>query len=80
MKVYARNSNSTPRRQEPPRAGGPLAHSDGIRKYLPKSYRTAFNFTAPRTEFAKTDDSYNCAIQKSPRTDPTFKQSLDDIT
>jgi hypothetical protein len=61
-------------------AGGPLAHSDGIRKYLPKSYRTAFNFTAPRTEFAKTDDSYHCAIQKSPRPDPTFKQSLDDIT
>src|SRR5262249_35257795 len=46
---------------EPPRAD-----SDGIRKYLPKSYRSAFNFTLPRTEFAKTDDSYHCAIRKSP--------------
>ena len=61
-------------------AGAPWADSDGIRKYLPKSYRTAFNFTLPRTEFAKVDDSYHCAIQKSPRPDPTFKQSSDDIT
>ena len=36
----------------------------GIRKYLPMSYRTAFNFTNPRTEFAKTDDSYHCAIKR----------------
>ncbi|MBZ5636271.1 MAG: hypothetical protein LAO55_24340 [Acidobacteriia bacterium] len=61
-------------------AGSPWANSDGIRKYLPKSYRTAFNFTLPRTEFAKTDDSYHCAIKKSPKPDPTFKQSPDDVT
>jgi hypothetical protein len=61
-------------------AGEPWADSDGIRKYLPKSYRSAFNFTLPRTEFAKVDDSYHCAIQKSPRPDLTFKQSSDDIT
>ena len=61
-------------------AGEPWADSDGIRKYLPKSYRSAFNFTLPRTEFAKVDDSYHCAIQKSPRPDLTFKQSADDIT
>jgi len=61
-------------------AGAPRADSDGIRKYLPKSYRAAFNFTLPRTEFAKTDDSYHCAIRKSPKPDPTFKQSSDDVT
>jgi hypothetical protein len=61
-------------------ADAPKADSDGIRKYLPKSYRTAFNFTLPRTEFAKTDDSYHCAIRKSPRPDLTFQQSKDDIT
>jgi hypothetical protein len=61
-------------------AGAPRADSDGIRKYLPKSYRAAFNFTLPRTEFAKTDDSYHCAIRKSPAPDPTFKQSTDDVT
>ena len=48
-------------------APAPLADADGIRKYLPNSYRTAFNFTTPRTEFAKTDDSYHCAIKRSPR-------------
>lgn len=61
-------------------AGAPWANADGIRKYLPKSYRTAFNFTLPRTEFALTDDSYQCAIKQSPTPDPTFKQSPDDIT
>ena len=30
-------------------APAPLADADGIRKYLPRSYRTAFNFTTPRT-------------------------------
>lgn len=34
-----------------------------IRKYLPLSYRAAFNFTAPRTKAAVTDDSYHCAIR-----------------
>src|SRR5262245_55721093 len=58
----------------------PLADADGIRKYLPQSYRTAFNFTTPRTQFAKTDDSYHCAIKRSSEKDPVFKQSPDDIT
>src|SRR6185503_13660996 len=63
-------------------AGAPAikADKDGIRKYLPKSYRTAFNFTNPRTEFAKTDDSYHCAIKKAPELDPTFKKSPDLVT
>ena len=52
----------------PPTTGtdAPWADPDGIRKYLPVSYRTAFNFTLPRTDFAMTDDSYHCAIRKSP--------------
>ncbi len=39
-----------------------------IRKYLPLSYRNAFNFTAPRIKNAVTDDSYFCALrdQKPP--------------
>ncbi|HEX8000564.1 MAG TPA: hypothetical protein VF528_19445 [Pyrinomonadaceae bacterium] len=60
-------------------AGAPWANSDGLRKYLPKSYRQAFNFTVPRTEFAKTDDSYHCAV-KRPKYDKHFKQSPDEIT
>jgi hypothetical protein len=60
-------------------AGAPWANSDGLRKYLPKSYRQAFNFTVPRTEFAKTDDSYHCAV-KRPKYDKNFVQSPDEIT
>ncbi len=39
-----------------------------IRKYLPLSYRKAFNFTAPRLKNAVTNDSYFCALrdQKPP--------------
>ena len=44
------------------------------------SYRTAFNFTTPRTQFAKTDDSYHCAIKRSSEKNPAFKQSKDEIT
>ncbi|KKO19166.1 MAG: hypothetical protein L3J18_01525 [Candidatus Brocadia sp.] len=61
-------------------AGAPLSDADGIRKYLPKSYRTAFNFTTPRTAFAKTDDSYQCAIKRTGKPNPSFQQSKDDIT
>lgn len=34
-----------------------------IRKYLPLTYRKAFNFTNPRTRFAITDDEYHCIIK-----------------
>ena len=61
-------------------APAPLADADGIRKYLPRSYRTAFNFSTPRTEFAKTDDSYHCAIKGSSKKNSAFKQSKDEIT
>ena len=60
--------------------GVPPPDTDAIRKYLPVSYRTAFNFTSPRTEYAKTDDSYHCAIKRSSEANPTFKQSGDVIT
>ncbi|GAB3224500.1 hypothetical protein J0A67_09445 [Algoriphagus aestuariicola] len=35
----------------------------GIKKYLPFSYRTRFNFTQPRHPNAVTDDSYHCAVR-----------------
>ena len=41
----------------------PLAADFPVRKYLPLSYRQAFNFTTPRTGAAVTDDSYHCAIR-----------------
>ena len=54
-------------------AGPAWAESNGIRKYLPQSYRAAFNFTNPRTPFAKTDDSYRCALEDAPPPDNSFK-------
>ncbi len=63
-----------------PAGGAPTPDTDPIRKYLPVSYRSAFNFTNPRTEFAKTDDSYHCAIKRSSEINPAFKQSGDTIT
>ena len=61
-------------------APAPVADADGIRKFLPTSYRTAFNFTNPRTEFAKTDDSYHCAIRRSSTRNKMFMPSTNDVT
>jgi hypothetical protein len=49
-----------------------------VKKYLPLTYRKAFNFTAPRTPNAVIDDSYLCAIrgQKDlPKFVPDYKVS-----
>jgi hypothetical protein len=40
-----------------------LVRDTAIRKYLPESYRQAFNFTSPRIKNAVTDDSYHCAMR-----------------
>jgi hypothetical protein len=37
--------------------------SQAVKKYLPQTYRNAFNFKAPRTPNAFIDDSYLCAIR-----------------
>jgi hypothetical protein len=41
---------------------------------------TATPSTSPRTPFAVTDESYQCAIKRPPPPDPTFKNSSDVIT
>jgi hypothetical protein len=50
-----------------------------VRKYLPLSYRQAFNFTTPRTRAAVTDDSYHCAVRSAGKV-PGFKRSPDVIS
>ena len=50
-----------------------------VRKYLPHSYRQAFNFTTPRTRAAVTDDSYHCAVRGAVKV-PGFKRSSDEIS
>lgn len=49
-----------------------------IRKYLPETYRKAFNFTVPRTPAAVTDDSYHCAIRNAGKV-AGFQKSPDTI-
>src|SRR5271165_5979743 len=36
------------------------------RKFLPESYRNAFNFDRPSTPFVVTDDTYHCLLQNPP--------------
>jgi hypothetical protein len=41
----------------------PTTLDKSVKKYLPHSYRKSFNFVAPRTRNAVTDDSYHCAVR-----------------
>lgn len=40
------------------------------RKYLPDSYRAAFDFDRPRTPFASTDNTYHCLLEHPAVTTP----------
>lgn len=50
------------------------------RKYLPESYRSAFNFTKPRTDKADIGDAYACAISKEDKPNPLFQPSDDTVS
>src|SRR6267378_853754 len=50
-----------------------------IMKYLPESYRGAFNFTTARTPNAVTNDSYRCAVRDAAPV-PGFERSKDDVS
>lgn len=50
-----------------------------VKKYLPATYRKAFNFTTPRTKNAVTDDSYHCAVKDGKKV-PGFQRSPDTIS
>ncbi|WP_276484001.1 hypothetical protein [Paraflavitalea pollutisoli] len=55
----------------------PLPENQSVQKYLPESYRTAFNFTNPRHPNAKLDDSYHCAVKKDTPKDKNWKTNDD---
>ncbi len=60
------------------KAEAPKEEAVSVKKYLPLSYRGAFNFTTPRHKNAVTDDSYHCAIRDSaPNTNP---QTIDKLS
>jgi hypothetical protein len=60
------NARSTDQTQNSPhRAPLPTLQKDiALRKYLPLTYRKAFNYTSPRVKNAVTDDSYHCSFRK----------------
>ncbi|MBS1730330.1 MAG: hypothetical protein JSS67_06075 [Bacteroidetes bacterium] len=52
-----------------------------MKKYLPQSYREAFNFTSARNkEVTVTGDEYHCAIKNNPDPDPNFGAAISDET
>ena len=55
------------------------AFQDTVRKYLPLSYRKAFNFVRPRNKNLVTDDSYHCAL-KDAQLVPGFQRSPNAIS
>ncbi|MEK7256874.1 MAG: hypothetical protein AAB316_19120, partial [Bacteroidota bacterium] len=74
--VANNNANvNNPANDQPPTAKSGFP----IRKYLPVSYRKAFNFTTPRTKAAVTDDSYHCAIRNAQKV-PGFQKSPETIS
>ena len=54
------NANVNSPADKPP---APVKEENSVKKYLPQSYRKSFNFIAPRTKNAVTDDSYHCAVR-----------------
>ena len=75
----ASNLRSAKRKRSPRRRRPRLAAEFPVRKYLPISYRQAFNFTTPRTRAAVTDDSYRCAVRNA-TSDPGFQRSPDEVS
>jgi hypothetical protein len=75
FKITDRTSNGS----LPIGADAPRTAEFPVRKYLPHSYRNAFNFTTPRTRAAVTDDSYHCAVRNAATT-PGFVRTPDEIS
>ena len=58
----------------------PAANNNNVKKYLPVSYRNAFNFIEPvMPENGVTDDSYRCAV-KAAKYVPGFQQTTNKIS
>jgi hypothetical protein len=61
------------------KAPPPTTLDKSVKKYLPHTYRKAFNFVAPRTPNAVTDDAYHCAVRGA-TLNPGFTPSKEEIS
>jgi hypothetical protein len=57
----------------------PRSLEKSVKKYLPETYRSSFNFVAPRTPNAVTDDAYHCAVREA-EPNPAFKQQGNQVS
>jgi hypothetical protein len=62
-----------------PKLAEPVRPAIFIQKYLPRTYRDSFLFTGARTDDAKTDDSYHCAVKEKKDPNPAFLPSLSTV-
>ena len=65
-----------PAEHKPPAA---VPRERTVKKYLPESYRGAFNFRSPRHANLVTDDTYHCAV-KNGKLVPGFQRSPEFIS
>jgi hypothetical protein len=72
----AANTNTNVKSAPPPL---PRSLETSVKKYLPETYRSSFNFVAPRTPNAVTDDAYHCAVREA-EPNPAFKQQDDHVS
>jgi hypothetical protein len=63
----------------PHKAPEPVPPDQSVNKYLPLSYRRSFNFVAPRTRNAVTNDAYFCAVRDA-KSNAAFQQSPETIS
>ncbi len=73
------HNTSTNLKSYPRKAEDPLPVERSVKKYLPLSYRRSFNFVAPRSRNAVTDDSYFCAVRDA-KPNPAFKMSPEEVS
>ncbi|MCL4294581.1 MAG: hypothetical protein KJ077_02590 [Anaerolineae bacterium] len=76
FKQLAKSFNIT----KPSNVINPASAATFIQKYLPKSYRSSFSFSQPRTPYAKIDDSYYCAIKTKKEGMPKPVYSTDEVS
>lgn len=79
FQIFPLNTNNVNLSMNPDKANGAVDQDRSVKKYLPLTYRAAFNFTTVRTPNARTDDSYHCAIRDGGKV-PGFKTSPDTVS
>lgn len=68
--------NVSPTHHKPPQ----VRSNFFVRKYLPETYRKAFNFHRPITDNALIDDTYHCALKDKKGPNPAFVEDTNAVS